>query len=147
MAKTLETRVVELPCACANLRRITRIVTQIYDQALRKIGLEISQHGLLTALDKAGEVNQKWLSRAFAMDSTTLTRNLSRLREHGWVRSQRGRDRRERLFSLTAAGRRKLEEAQPHWESAQETLRKAVSDRGWKMMRKTVSRMTKATAI
>jgi DNA-binding MarR family transcriptional regulator len=138
--------IIELPCACANLRRITRIVTQIYDQELRKAGLEISQHGLLTALEKAGEVNQKWLSRAFFLDSTTLTRTLGRLLKHGWVRSQSGRDRRERLFSLTPAGKRKLSEAQPHWERAQERLRNAVGDRGWNAMKQTVSSMTKATA-
>ncbi len=40
----------DLPCACQNLRRVTRVVTRIYDQELRKAGLEITQFGLLTAL-------------------------------------------------------------------------------------------------
>jgi DNA-binding MarR family transcriptional regulator len=146
MKKPLARDIIELPCACGNLRRVARIVTRIYDQELKRVGLEISQHDLLVALDKAGEVNQKWLSTVFAMDSTTLTRTLGRLRKHGWVRSQPGSDKRERLFSLTMAGKRKLAEAQPHWERAQQTLRKALSDQGWKAMRETVSMMTKATA-
>ena len=33
----------DLPCACQNLRRVTRVVTRIYDQELRKAGLEITQ--------------------------------------------------------------------------------------------------------
>jgi len=70
----------DLPCACQNLRRVTRVVTRIYDQELRKAGLEITQFGLLTALAATEEANQKRLSAGFAMDSTTLTRTLGLLR-------------------------------------------------------------------
>ena len=81
----------ELPCACQNLRRLTRITTRIYDQELKKAGLEITQFGLLTALAKTGEINQKRLSAGFAMDSTTLTRTLGPLRKKGWVQVTRGK--------------------------------------------------------
>ena len=33
----------ELPCTCQNLRRLTRVVTRVYDQELRKAGLEITR--------------------------------------------------------------------------------------------------------
>src|ERR1700731_5000056 len=98
----------DLPCACQNLRRVTRVVTRIYDHELRKAGLEITQFGLLTALAATGEANQKRLSAGFAMDSTTLTRTLGLLRKQGWVQVKRGKDRRARLFSLTRKGRRQL---------------------------------------
>ena len=101
----------DLPCACQNLRRATRIVTRIYDQQLKKAGLEITQFGLLTALATTGEVNQKRLSEGFVMDSTTLTRTLDRMRKQGWISVKQGRDKREHLFSLTAAGKRQLEKA------------------------------------
>src|SRR5258708_39238718 len=94
----------ELPCACQNLRRLTRIVTRIYDQELRKASLEITQFGLLTALAATGETNQKRLSAGLAMDSTTLTRTLGLIRKQGWVRVRRGKDRREGLVWLTPAG-------------------------------------------
>src|SRR5215469_6676683 len=98
----------DLPCACQNLRRATRVVTRIYDQELAKAGIEITQFGLLTAVDLVGEANQKSLSAGFAMDSTTLTRTLGLLLKQGWVRVRRGKDRRERLFSLSGAGKRQL---------------------------------------
>src|SRR5712691_7223406 len=100
-----------LPCACQNLRRLSRVVTRIYDQELRSAGLEITQFGLLTALAAVGEANQKRLSAGFAMDSTTLTRTLGLLLKQGWVRARRGKDRRERLFRLTQGGKRKMAEA------------------------------------
>src|SRR5229473_5903022 len=97
-----------LPCACQNLRRLSRVVTRIYDHELRSAGLEITQFGLLTALAAVGEANQKQLSAGFAMDSTTLTRTLGLLRKQGWVRARHGKDRRERLFTLARTGRRQL---------------------------------------
>ncbi len=136
----------ELPCACQNLRRLTRIVTRIYDQELRKAGLEITQFGLLTALAATGEANQKRLSAGLAMDSTTLTRTLGRIREQGWVRVRRGEDRRERLFGLTRAGKRQLRVAQPYWERAEHRLRQRLGDASWNSMRETVSRIA-ATAM
>ena len=134
----------KLPCACQNLRRLTRLVTRIYDQELRKAGLEITQFGLLTALAATGETNQKRLSAGFAMDSTTLTRTLGLLQQQGWVHSRRGEDRRERLFSLTREGRRLVARAQPHWERAERRLRHELGDEGWRNMKETVPRMTEA---
>jgi len=78
----------DVPCACQNLRRASRVVTWIYDHELRRTGLEITQFGLLTALAMVGEANQKRLSAGFAMDSTTLTRTLRLLLKRGWVLAQ-----------------------------------------------------------
>jgi DNA-binding MarR family transcriptional regulator len=118
-----------LPCACQNLRRLSRVVTQF---------------GLLTALTAVGEANQKRLSAGFAMDSTTLTRTLGLLRKQGWVCARRGNDRRERLFSLTEAGKRQMALAQPHWEQAERRLRKELGDAEWKSMKEMVLRVTEA---
>jgi DNA-binding MarR family transcriptional regulator len=133
----------DLPCACQNLRRATRIVTRIYDQELKKADLEITQFGLLTALAVTGEVNQKRLSEGFAMDSTTLTRTLDRLRKQGWISVKRGRDRRERLFSLTAAGKRQLAKTKPYWDIAESRLRNELGETGWKDMKEAVCSVTK----
>lgn len=134
----------ELPCACQNLRRLTRVVTRIYDQELRKAGLEITQFGLLTALGKTGEATQKRLSAGLAMDSTTLTRTLRLMRRQGWVHVRRGKDRRERLFSLTRAGKRQMAVAQKDWELAEHRLRQELGGVGWKGMKQAVARMTEA---
>jgi DNA-binding MarR family transcriptional regulator len=134
----------ELPCACQNLRRATRIVTRIYDQELRRAGIEVTQFSLLTALAATGGANQKRLSAGLAMDSTTLTRTLRLVLKEGWVRVRPGDDRRERVFSLTAAGSRKMAEAQPYWEQAEQRLRQRLGDANWKSMKQIVSRVTAA---
>src|SRR6202171_3396037 len=123
-----------LPCACHNLRRVTRLATRIYDQELRKAGIEITQFGLLTALAIVGEANQKALSAGFAMDSTTLTRTLALLRKQGWIHVRLGKDRRERVLRLTETGQKQIAAAQPHWQAAEHRLRQMLGPGGWKQM-------------
>jgi len=133
-----------LPCACQNLRRLTRLVTNIYDQELRKAGIEITQYGLLTALDIVGEANQKILRAGFAMDSTTLTRTLHLMRKAGWIQVRSGKDRRERLFRLSEVGKQQIRAAALHWQAAKRRLRKTLGAAGWKHMRSAVVRATNA---
>ena len=134
----------DLPCVCQNLRRATRVVTRIYDQELGKAGIEITQFGLLTGLKLTGGTNQKRLSGGFAMDSTTLTRTLRPMLKQGWIRARRGKDKRERLFRLTRAGRRQLATAQPFWEAAQRRMRRGLGDAGWTTMKQAVAQLTEA---
>jgi DNA-binding MarR family transcriptional regulator len=143
-AKSAASELFDLPCACQNLRRVTRAVTRIYDQELKKADVEITQFGVLTALATAGEINQKRLSAGFAMDSTTLTRTLAVMRKQGWIEVKSATDRRERLFGLTPSGRQKLAKAQPYWERAESRLRKEVGDTVWKRLKETVSLVTEA---
>jgi DNA-binding MarR family transcriptional regulator len=132
--------VIQLPCACANLRRADRLVTQFYDDALRPCGLRITQFTLLQALNLAPQISQKQLAALLEIDSTTLTRTLAPLRRKGWVRSVTGTDRREVRLSLTAAGRRKFERAFPYWQGAQKGLRQALG-KDWNQLIDTTVRI------
>jgi len=115
-----------LPCACANVRRAARAITQLYDEALRDTGLRATQFTLLQALSLKGELTQGQLGELLAIDSTTLTRTLGSLRSRGWIRSRPGKDRRERHWSLASAGERQIEHAKPAWEGAQQRIRARV---------------------
>ena len=115
-----------LPCACANLRRASRAVTQLYDDALRSTSLRVTQFTLLQALSLAGELTQRELGEFLAIDSATLTRTLAPLEDRGWIRSKAGADRRERHWAITAAGQARLTKAQPAWELAQRRMRARV---------------------
>jgi|SRR5579872_90540 len=137
-------RFVELPCACANLRRAARTVTKLYEDQLRDTGLRATQFTLLQALDIAGTITQGDLGELLALDSTTLTRSLKPLLGQGWVRSLAGKDRRERHFELTAAGRQELDRAQPQWDRAQQRLRKVLGDNGWERLQAELVRVTAA---
>src|SRR5580704_12049403 len=123
--------IVQLPCACANLRRADRAVSQFYDAALRPSGLRFTQFTLLQALTLASGISQKQLGELLQIDSTTLTRTLAPLRKKGWLRSATATDRRELRLSLTAAGKREYERALPDWRRAQAGLRRALGKQDW----------------
>lgn len=129
-----ETPVFPLPCVCANLRRAARVVTQFYDQQLRPAGMRVTQFTLLQALARAENISQGSLGDLLGIDSTTLTRTLSLLRRKGWIRAERGEDRREVRLTLTAAGRRAYQRAVPYWVSAEKHLRRALGEAGWEQL-------------
>ena len=122
---------ITLPCACANLRRAARTVTQFYDDILRPSGMRVTQFTLLQALTLAPRISQKELARLLEIDSTTLTRTLAHLRRKGWLSSVPGSDRRELRLSLTAAGHREYKRVFPYWDSAQKDLRRALGKTTW----------------
>ncbi len=130
-AQRKEVEVAPLLCACANLRRAARAVTQLYSQEIRRSGVDGTQFSLLMALAHTGEITQGRLGERLVIDSTTLTRTLAPLRARGWTASKPGADRRQRLWRLTPAGRRQLKRARPHWERAQKRLRKELGEAEW----------------
>jgi DNA-binding MarR family transcriptional regulator len=113
---------------CASLRRASRSLTQLYEDALRPVGLRATQFTVLQTLFLAGEVTQGKLGQILAMDSTTLTRTLTIMGRHGWIAKRRGEDRREWRMRLSKAGETQLKQALPHWEKAQTRLRRQLGD-------------------
>ncbi len=116
-------------CACFNLRRAARQVTRAYDRALRPAGVQATQFTLLSVLAGSEEddgIAMSDLAGRLGLDRTTLTRNLTFAERAGWVAVAPGADRRERLVSLTAAGREKVEAALPFWQSAQQAVLKQL---------------------
>ena len=120
-----------LPCACANVRRLARVMTRRYDAALKPAGLEVTQFSLLSVLAVGGDATHGVLNRGFAMDSTTLTRTLALMASRGWIAAASGPDRRTRVYRITAAGRRRVEQARPYWRRAQRDIAASVGAPAW----------------
>src|SRR6476659_8600571 len=87
-------------CACFHLRRATRALTQLYDDALRPAGVRTTQFTLLNAIRIAGPATVRRLATTVVMDRTTLTRDLRPLERQGLVLIEPGEDRRERKVDL-----------------------------------------------
>ena len=121
-----------LPCLCSSVRRASRALTQLYEQALRPVGLRGSQFTILQFLWRAGEVSQGQLGEMLAMDSTTLTRTLEIMIRRGWVAERRGEDRRQRWLRLAKAGKAQLDRALPAWEKVQSQMQRELGEESWK---------------
>jgi DNA-binding MarR family transcriptional regulator len=106
-------------CACAQVRRTARLLTQRYDAALRPTGLKVTQFSILRTLEKLSDVSMTALAERLTLDRTGLTRNLKPLERDGLIAIHPGRDSRQRIVQLTAKGRDKLEQAMPIWRELQ----------------------------
>jgi DNA-binding MarR family transcriptional regulator len=123
-----------LPCMCSSFRRTSRALTQLYEEALRPLGLRASQFTILQALALAGEVTQSQLGEMLAIDSTTLTRTLVIMARQGWIAERRGEDRRQRWLRLAKGGETQLKRALPVWERVQSQLRRRVGNQVWQSL-------------
>jgi DNA-binding MarR family transcriptional regulator len=131
-------------CACATARRTAHALTRMYDASLRGTELEVPQFALLNMLDKAGPCSQAAMGRKFALEKTTLSRNLKFLESKGWAEAAPGQDARERCFVVTAAGRARLTAARPAWRRAQQRLRSSMTASQWKTMWEVFQALTAA---
>lgn len=111
-------------CTYSAVRRASRALTQAYDYALRPTGLRIGQFSVMQHIEECGEPSFAELTEALNMDRTTLTRNLKPLTSSNLVSIQPGRDRRERLVTLTEEGKAVLIRALPYWHKVNETFSK-----------------------
>lgn len=109
-------------CACFNLRKAARAVTQDFNRSLRPAGLEATQFSVLSVVQAMETVTVTGLARFMVMDRTTLARSLKPLEREGLISIVRGRDQRRRMISLTRKGEKLLARADRAWEEVQARL-------------------------
>jgi len=115
-------------CIAGRLRLLNRVVTNIYDDALRPFGLKISQGNILVLTGKLGVASPAQVGHYLQLDLSTLSRNLELIRKKGWLEEVPGDDARSHPFRLTAEGKRLIERVMPAWEKAQAQARDLLGD-------------------
>lgn len=116
-------------CLCFNLRKASRLLSQVYDQALKPTGLKATQFSLLMAVAGNDGITIGKLARPLGMDRTTLSRNARILEKKGLIRTREGEDRRTQVLNLTENGAGLLLEAIPLWEQVQKQLIEKIGER------------------
>ena len=129
---------------CANLRRASRALTQLYEDALRPQGLRATQFTILQALSLAGQVTQGVLGQILAMDSTTLTRTLDIMERRDWIAKRRGKDRREWQIRLSKGGEAQLQRALPAWRSVQHRVHTQLGNEVWETLFNVTNKVARA---
>ena len=132
-----------LDCVCGNLRMAARAVSSIYDRHLADAGIQASQMAVLWAVSSADGITVKELAGRLAMHETTLIRTLRILEREGFVALEVGPDRRQRIPSLTRAGRAVFGKALVGWKKAQAEVARLLDDKVPDTNRKLV-RLTRA---
>lgn len=118
-------------CACHNLRRASRAMTQLFDAHFEEIGLKATQFTVLSALawseNKPLPIGE--LAEMLVLDQSSLSRNLAVLERLGLIKLEPSpTDRRERIVILTRSGKSTLARGYPIWKKAQSAVADALKE-------------------
>jgi DNA-binding MarR family transcriptional regulator len=123
-------------CIATRLRMASRVITKVYDDALRPLGLKVTQLAMLVVAEESGLIRQAEVGAELRLDDSTLSRNLERMRANGWLEEVREGDGRVHSYRLTAAGRALLDRAIPAWRTAQSNAKHLLGDAGVQALRR-----------
>ena len=113
-------------CVCFNLRKAARVITQLYDEAMRPTGFRATQLTILVTVMRMEPVSVTDLAEATLTDRTTISRNFKPLEKRGLIAIRLGQDRRSREVVLTSRGREILNRVLPYWKKAQGKVAQTV---------------------
>lgn len=106
-------------CLATRVRQLSRIVTRVYDDALRPLGITASQYTLLAQLASRDGITAVEIGHELDIEKSTLSRNLKRLLALGHIVMDPPAGRRGRGLHLTPKGQAVLKDAYPIWQDAQ----------------------------
>ncbi len=115
------------PCICISTRKAANALTNLYDEALEKSGIKVTQYSLLKVIYRSSEITINELSKQTKLNRTTLTRNLAVLESDELIELiSDPEDLRKSIVRLTKSGERALKKAQTSWEEVQKKAKKVL---------------------
>jgi DNA-binding MarR family transcriptional regulator len=115
-------------CLCLHAQRAARALARRFDEVLRPLDLTNGQFSLLISLNRPVPPNLGSVANLLAMDRTTLTAALKPLERRRLVKiAVNKEDRRNRLLTITPAGRALLNKAFPIWKKTHAEIEKEIS--------------------
>ncbi|MCU0704400.1 MAG: MarR family transcriptional regulator [Fimbriiglobus sp.] len=113
-------------CVAVRTRLLNRLVTGVCDAGLRPYGVRVAQVNILCAIANSGPLTPTDLAAVLVLEKSTLSRDMAKLLEKGWVETQPGDDARSHRLAATPAGVAFLEGIHPVWSEAQKQLVKRL---------------------
>ena len=107
-------------CIAMRVRQLSRIISRVYDDAMRPLGITASQFTLLTQLAQQDGITAVEICFTLDIEKSTLSRNLKRLLALGLIIMDPPAGRRGRGLHLTPKGQVVIKEAYPVWQNAQQ---------------------------
>ncbi len=118
------------PCFCIYLRQAARKTSNIYDEALAPLRINVAQFSILRKIRRAGSISLTELARLSELDRSTMGRNTKVLQRMGLIEHAASDDHRETNLALTAEGRNLVERGDPLWDKAQEQIETRLGEDG-----------------
>ena len=121
---------VSTECIAVRVRIINRVLTAVFDEALRPFGLRVSQANILVAVARMREARPSDVCRVLRLEKSTLSRDVEVMKRQGWLESDPPTGGRNQKLRLTAIGLDLLARSRPAWETAQARAKLLIGDPG-----------------
>ena len=113
------TRTMSNACYCIVLRKASRRISAVYDEALAPYGINIAQFSAMRNIKRYEPISLTDLADKLDLDRSTVGRNMKVLERLGLVATATGEDQREAAISLTSEGKALLVKTEPIWHDVQ----------------------------
>lgn len=115
-------------CIAMRLRQLNRMVTRLYDEALRPLGFTTNQLNILATIVSRGPIPPGQLGQLLGMEKSTVSRTIDRMYNHGWIDIGPGKDKRSQSLQATPKGRQLLLKAAPVWYELQASVLSSTAE-------------------
>jgi DNA-binding MarR family transcriptional regulator len=131
----LDTTCVANECIAHRVRKINRVISNLYDTAIRHLGITVGQMNLLVQINELANANgvarPSELGPRLQMETSTLSRTLDRLRDKGFIDILRDdKDGRAQQLHLTDKAYELLRRGIAPWEKAQQKATQLLGSGG-----------------
>ena len=129
-------------CACFNLRKAARAITQLYDAGLQRSGIRSTQFTILVAVAKSERISIGDLAAMLVTDRTTLTRNLGQMQKQGLLDISERSIMRQRFVTMSRTGTRALRRSLPLWREIQRRFIRRIGRKDWTILQRELERLS-----
>jgi DNA-binding MarR family transcriptional regulator len=136
----------ESPCSATAMRKATRRMTQLYDDALAPAGLRSTQYAILEELHRQPDdpPTMGELAETLVLDRSALGHNVRPLERDGLIALvSSDDDRRRRRVVLTTTGHAKFAQAREAWKLAQDRFNDVFGESAAAKLRATLLRIAR----
>ena len=127
---TILAKSVAAECIAYRVRLLNRVITNIYDRALKPLGLKVNQANILIMLSIADNASSADIARVLLMDKSTVSRTVNRMRKNGWISVVGHGDGPSQVISVTPQGRKLMAAAHAQWKKAQKQAAALLGEEG-----------------
>lgn len=118
-------------CLAFRVRALNRVITNLYDAALKPFGITVNQTTILIMLSYVGQASPGRIGQVLIMEKSTVSRNLNRMKKQGWIRATETEEGgKEQVVSVLPRGKELLAALHPAWANAQKDASRLLGEEG-----------------
>lgn len=124
-----------------SINQFTRHFSKVLNESLVPLGIYAAQWTIIYRLKTGGASTQKEVSSYLGVEAPTMTRTLARLEKSGWITRTAGKDKREKLISLTDAAIREYDNWLAAVRSSESNILQNITEEEISMMIRLMAKM------